>query len=76
MPTENIVIEITEERFNGELSKLAEILGYYRRIGCKIAIDDFGSNFSNFERIAVVKPDIIKVDMEKTPTCSHSKFFT
>jgi EAL domain-containing protein (putative c-di-GMP-specific phosphodiesterase class I) len=64
IPTENIVIEITEESFNGKLSMLAEILGYYRRIGCKIAIDDFGSNFSNFERIAIVKPDIIKVDMK------------
>lgn len=63
IPTEKIVIEITEESFNGELSELADILDYYRKIGCKIAIDDFGSNFSNFERIAFVNPDIVKVDM-------------
>jgi EAL domain-containing protein (putative c-di-GMP-specific phosphodiesterase class I) len=61
---ENIVIEITEEEFGGNLYELAEIVEQYRLRGCKIAIDDVGSGFSNFDRIAVIRPKILKLDLE------------
>ena len=31
-------------------------------LGCKLAIDDFGSGYSNFERLLDYQPDIIKID--------------
>lgn len=64
IPTEDVIIEITEDCFTGELSSLAKLLNYYRKQGCRIAVDDFGSDFSNFERIAYINPDIIKVDIQ------------
>ncbi len=36
---------------------LAKVLG-----GVKIAIDDFGSGYSNFERLVDFQPDILKID--------------
>lgn len=75
IPTENIVIEITEESFTGELAGLAEILNAYRKAGCKIAVDDFGSNFSNFERVAFVNPDIIKVNMTIVQKSAEQEYY-
>ncbi|CAH1218704.1 putative EAL-domain containing protein YkuI [Paenibacillus allorhizoplanae] len=58
-----IVIEITEEEFTGKLQELTWIVELYREFGCTIAIDDVGSGFSNFDRIASLQPKILKVDL-------------
>jgi hypothetical protein len=42
---------------------LTEIVELYRQEGCTIAIDDVGSGFSNFDRIASIQPDIMKIDL-------------
>ncbi|WP_187274514.1 EAL domain-containing protein [Paenibacillus sp. N3.4] len=58
-----IVIEITEEEFTGKLQELMQIVGLYRDFGCIVAIDDVGSGFSNFDRIASLQPKILKIDL-------------
>lgn len=58
-----VVIEITEESFNGELEQLREVIDMYRSKGCLIAIDDVGSGFSDMDRIALVQPNILKIDI-------------
>lgn len=58
-----IVIEITEEEFTGKLNELTKIVELYREFGCTIAIDDVGSGFSNFDRIASLQPKILKIDL-------------
>ncbi|MCY9669803.1 EAL domain-containing protein [Paenibacillus alginolyticus] len=58
-----IVIEITEEEFTGKLHELTQIVELYREFGCTIAIDDVGSGFSNFDRIASLQPKILKIDL-------------
>ncbi|MGG1519443.1 EAL domain-containing protein [Paenibacillus oryzisoli] len=58
-----IVIEITEEEFTGGLQELTWIVEQYREFGCTIAIDDVGSGFSNFDRIASLQPKILKMDL-------------
>ncbi|WP_167356997.1 EAL domain-containing protein [Paenibacillus pectinilyticus] len=58
-----IVIEITEEEFTGKLQELTWIVELYREFGCTIAIDDVGSGFSNFDRIASLQPKILKIDL-------------
>jgi len=60
---EQIVIEITEEYFKGELTELTEIVNMYKDKGCTVAVDDVGSGFSNFDRIALIQPKILKVDL-------------
>ncbi|CAM3505586.1 EAL domain-containing protein [Paenibacillus lupini] len=58
-----VVIEITEESFNGEVDELREVIDMYRAKGCLIAIDDVGSGFSGIDRIALIQPNILKIDM-------------
>ncbi len=61
VPPENIVIEINEAKV-GDLNCLKSFINYYRPHGFLIALDDVGTGFSNLDRLACTKPDIIKID--------------
>ncbi|MFC5402593.1 EAL domain-containing protein [Cohnella soli] len=63
IPPNRICIEITEGEFKGSMSELGEIINLYREAGCQIAIDDIGTGFSNFDRIAEIQPNLLKVDV-------------
>lgn len=58
-----VCIEITEEEFAGPMADLIEIVDLYRAAGCRIAIDDVGSGCSNYDRIAQIRPNLLKVDI-------------
>jgi EAL domain-containing protein (putative c-di-GMP-specific phosphodiesterase class I) len=58
-----IVIEITEEEFNANDAHI-NVLTYYKNAGCRIALDDYGKNASNIDRIALIHPDIIKINID------------
>lgn len=60
---EKIVIEITEEYIQNNLELLKPLIEIYKGFGFTFAIDDLGSRASNFDRIAIFRPEIIKVDM-------------
>ncbi|MDR3122723.1 MAG: EAL domain-containing protein [Treponema sp.] len=64
---EQLVIEITEDEFNGGDESYLNVLRYYKENGCKIAIDDYGKGASNIDRLAQIRPDIMKIDMD----CVH-----
>ncbi len=58
-----IVIEITEEEFNAKDAHI-NVLSYYRNAGFRIALDDYGKNASNIDRLAKIHPDIIKINID------------
>ncbi|MBM7703408.1 EAL domain-containing protein [Metabacillus iocasae] len=58
-----IVLEITEHDFKGEIDQLHHLLMYYRTYGIKIAVDNIGKESSNLERIGLLSPDILKIDL-------------
>ena len=58
----NIVVEINEAKVLDN-SALKEFIDRYRGAGFLLALDDVGAGFSNLDRIPIVKPDIIKVDV-------------
>jgi EAL domain-containing protein (putative c-di-GMP-specific phosphodiesterase class I) len=60
----NLVLEITEEEFNTDDEALTKIINYYKDLGCRIAVDDFGKQASNFDRLAMLSPNILKISME------------
>jgi len=60
---EKLVIEITEEEFNASETWIRTIV-HYKNVGCRIALDDYGKKASDIDRLAKLKPDIIKIDME------------
>ncbi|ABZ84079.1 eal domain protein, putative [Heliomicrobium modesticaldum Ice1] len=70
-----ITIEITEDSFFDDIEELARVTRTYREAGCQIAIDDVGSGFVNFDRIAYIKPNILKLDLELVKKCGRESFF-
>ncbi len=60
---EKLVIEITEEEFNASEEYLRAIV-HYKKIGCRIALDDYGKSASNIDRLAKLQPDIIKINID------------
>lgn len=73
---QNIIFEILESDFIEDFSIVEDFSKYVRTFGCKIAIDDFGSGYSNMENILKLKPDIIKIDgslIKNIDTSSESK---
>ncbi|MCB5186186.1 EAL domain-containing protein [Methylobacillus gramineus] len=61
VPPEQVVVEIIEGAIDDEI-QLSESVGFYKDLGCLVAIDDFGAGQSNFERIWRLAPDIVKLD--------------
>ncbi|RBQ27970.1 GGDEF domain-containing protein [Aliarcobacter vitoriensis] len=57
-----IIFEILESESLSDYDFLEEFVMKYKKHGIKIAIDDFGSGYSNFLRILRIKPDYIKID--------------
>ncbi|MEN8303451.1 MAG: EAL domain-containing protein [Campylobacterota bacterium] len=57
-----VVIEITETQSIESYDDVKEFIKRFRNYGVKIAVDDFGSGFSNFEYILEIEPDYIKID--------------
>lgn len=55
-----LVCEITEQAAEDEV--LVSLALEMRRDGIRIAIDDFGTGHSTEERVALVQPDIVKID--------------
>ena len=57
---------LTFELLEDETIESDEVMNRFikevREYGVKIAIDDFGSGYSNFQRIIDIRPDILKVD--------------
>lgn len=56
------VFEITESESIENYDDVKKFIRRFRNFGVKIAIDDFGSGFSNFEYILEIEPDYLKID--------------
>lgn len=61
---ENVVFEIVETERAHDPAHLRNILDYYRGAGFRIALDDVGAGYSSLNLIHLLKPDILKLDME------------
>lgn len=60
--TENIVIQLKEDELAKNIDEVSSFLKYLKTIGIQIALD-IGQSNGNLDRIAVLKPNIIKVDV-------------
>ncbi|WP_198305333.1 EAL domain-containing protein [Arcobacter vandammei] len=57
-----VVFEIVESEEIADFDEINDFIATVRRMGCKIAIDDFGSGYSNFAYLVKLKADYIKID--------------
>ncbi len=59
---ENIGFEILESESIEAYEPVARFISEAKKRGCKIALDDFGSGYSNFEHILKLDVDYLKID--------------
>jgi len=57
-----ITFELLESESIIDYEKVIGFIESVKELGCKIAIDDFGSGYSNFAYLLKFKPDYIKID--------------
>lgn len=57
-----IILEVLEHDNIADYKQFSGMLKILRDSGAKIAIDDFGSGYSNFTHIAGLNPDYLKID--------------
>ncbi|QOG13171.1 EAL domain-containing protein [Arcobacter sp. FWKO B] len=57
-----VVFEILEDQSIKNYDILSHFIKEVKALGCKVAIDDFGSGYSNFEHIIKMNVDYLKID--------------
>jgi diguanylate cyclase (GGDEF)-like protein len=57
-----VVFELLESESISDYQKVSKFINEVKRYGAKIAIDDFGSGFSNFSYLTKLDVDYIKID--------------
>lgn len=60
--TSRVVFELLEDENVKEFDVIREFIQKVKSYGVKIAIDDFGAGYSNYERLLDYQPDILKID--------------
>ncbi|HEX3618624.1 MAG TPA: EAL domain-containing protein [Solirubrobacteraceae bacterium] len=61
---QNVVFEITETDFVKDETAARRFVRSMHQLGCKIALDDFGSGYSGFTYLKQLPIDYLKIDME------------
>lgn len=59
---DRLIFEIVESDQLDNIAIVQAFIERFREFGVKIAIDDFGSGYSNFAHIFLLNPDFIKID--------------
>ena len=76
---ERVIFEITESQEIADYAIINKFIKYVRKYNVKIAIDDFGSGYANFEHILNIDTDYIKIDgslIKNIHTDENSKIIT
>lgn len=59
---QRVVFEILEDDKLGNYNEIKNFIKLTKRFGCKFAIDDFGSGYSNFSHVNELNVDYLKID--------------
>lgn len=60
--SDKVVFEILEDENIKNYDILITFINEIKDLGCKVAIDDFGSGYSNFEHLLKMNIDFLKID--------------
>ncbi len=70
---ENFVFEILENEDIADYNMIIEFVDKIHELGGKIALDDFGSGFSNLQHVMDIHFDYLKIDGSIVKRCCDSK---
>jgi len=71
-----IIFELLEDENVSDFDVIKEFVSTVKGYGARIAIDDFGSGYSNYERLLDYQPDILKIDGSLVKNILTSEFST
>jgi EAL domain-containing protein (putative c-di-GMP-specific phosphodiesterase class I) len=57
-----LTIEITETAELPDMTSAVRFVDGVKKLGCKVALDDFGVGFTSIRQILALRPDIVKID--------------
>ena len=69
-PQNRLTFEILESENITDTTHLLSIIKEYRKHGFKIALDDFGTGYSGLDRLAELRPDVVKIDRKLVQGCN------
>ena len=57
-----LTVELTETAMIHDIEYSAHFISNLRRVGCKVALDDFGAGYTSFRNLQVFELDTVKID--------------
>jgi len=66
-----VTFELVESENITDYEQVIFFIDIVKKLGCKIAIDDFGSGYSNFAYLVKLRPDFIKIDGSLVKNIHH-----
>ena len=70
--SKRLVVELLEDEGINQIHIVRSFIKDLKKLGVKIAVDDFGSGYSNFSRLLEYAPDYIKIDASLIKTITES----
>jgi diguanylate cyclase (GGDEF)-like protein/PAS domain S-box-containing protein len=64
VPPQQLIVEITETAAIVNLERARSLAETLRRLGCLLALDDFGAGFASFAYLKHLRFDVLKIDGE------------
>jgi EAL domain-containing protein (putative c-di-GMP-specific phosphodiesterase class I) len=68
-----IIFEILESEGIENYTEVSAFVDRFKAIGCRFAIDDFGSGYSNFEHLLKLNVDTLKIDGALIKNLPHDR---